>query len=192
MSEPQIRWRIALKKMSRREKLILSIMVITVLLGGVSVYFGPSVSRTLSVGGRNSAKQAMQFAREAIQKFKADDSIAKDLFSMRSAERAWQRDPFVDATTALSDNRMPARLEKKPATDRSPLNLTYTGYIEAGTQRLAIINGIEYSTGEAIDAQGHYVRRIQPHQVDIGKRDATDRIILKYSESGLVAGQSSK
>ena len=63
-----------------------------------------------------------------------------------------------------------------------PPSLVYTGYIEVGAQRLAIINDMEYTSGDAIDVQGHYVRRIQPHQVEIGKLKAPDTIILKLTE----------
>lgn len=56
-------------------------------------------------------------------------------------------------------------------------------------QRLAIINGMEYAPGESIGEQGYFVRRIQPHQVEIGKRKAPDVIILKLTAYEAITGK---
>ncbi|PID40760.1 MAG: hypothetical protein CR984_01520 [Proteobacteria bacterium] len=172
--------------MSKREKIILSIMVVTV-LSGVYVYWGASAPISRTVNGQDTMQQAMEFAREASRKLKAEDAdtTARELFSMRRAERAWQKDPFIDTTLSLSEKKSSRASNRAPVDAKSSIDMVYTGYIEAGSQRLAIINGIEYATGESVNDKGYYVRRIGPQQVDIGRRDAADMIILKYTESGV-------
>ena len=56
-------------------------------------------------------------------------------------------------------------------------------------QRLAIINGMEYAPGESNGEQGYFVRRIQPHQVEIGKRNAPDVIIIKLTAYEAITGK---
>ena len=168
--------------MSRREKVIVSIMVATALLGGYW-YYSPSAPNSHDRGERQSVEQIIRFAKAAIQKLRSDDSLSKDLFRMRTAERRWEKDPFIKSKAVLSDKQRVPAPQKKPVAEGTSMNLLYTGFIEVGAKRLAIINGIEYATGEVIDTQGHYIRRIQPHRVDIGKRDAPDMIILNYTES---------
>ncbi len=167
--------------MTRREKIIVSIMAATVLLGGY-LYWGP-----VTTGGRQgveekSVDQAFEFARNVIQKLKEDDALTMDLFTIRSAERKWEKDPFLKNDTMLSDTQQREVTDNATGTADTQMNLVYTGFLEVGTQRLAIINGIEYASGEAIDGQGHYVRRIHPHQVEIGKQHTPGVIILRLME----------
>ena len=167
--------------MTKREKIIVSIMAATILLGGY-LYWGP-----VTIGGRQEIEkktdgQALEFARKVVQKLKEDTALTMDLFTIRSAERKWEKDPFLKTDALLSDS--PQRKVPENATVVAGIQpeLVYTGFLEVGTQRLAIINGMEYTTGEAIDGQGHYVRRIHPQQVEIGNQHAPGIIILKLME----------
>jgi hypothetical protein len=167
--------------MSRREKIILSIMAATALLGGY-LYVGPLPTGSLQGLDKQSDVTAIDFAQKVIQKLKEDTSLTKDLFTIRSAERKWEKDPFLKNDTMLSDTQQREVTDDATGTADTQMNLVYTGFLEVGTQRLAIINGIEYASGEAIDGQGHYVRRIHPHQVEIGKQHTPGVIILRLME----------
>jgi hypothetical protein len=166
--------------MNRREKIIVAIMAATVLLGGY-LYLGPVPTGSRVEPEKQSDGPALEFAQKVIQKLKADKSLSKELFTIRSAERKWERDPFIKSDDLLSDTQQ-LEANDDPATAGSQPNLAYTGFLEVGSQRLAIINGTEYALGEAIDDQGHYLRRIHPHQVEIGKLNAPGVVILKLME----------
>jgi hypothetical protein len=172
--------------MSKREKIIVSLMVATVLLGGY-LYSLPGTTDNQRAVEMQLDASTTEFVHKVIQKFKQDTTLAVELFAIRSAERKWEKDPFLDSHAQLSDTPRRRVFEKTPATDDARLNLVYAGYVEVGSQRLAIINGMEYTTGETIDDQGYYVRRIQPHRVEIGKRNAPDVILLKLTafEAGM-------
>jgi hypothetical protein len=58
----------------------------------------------------------------------------------------------------------------------------YTGYLELGKTKLAVINGLEYSVGESLDPNGLYVKSISPHHVVIGKVDGLETIQLPLRE----------
>ena len=171
--------------MDRREKIIVSVMAATVLLGGY-LYFSPETTGSRPAVENQSHGPALDFAQKVIRKLKADTSLAMDLFTIRSAERQWEKDPFLNTDARLSDTQPHKAPDSPISTADTQLDLVYSGFLEVGTQRLAIVNGIEYASGEAIDGQGHYVRLIQPHQVEIGKRDAPDVIILKLTEYEVV------
>lgn len=54
-----------------------------------------------------------------------------------------------------------------------PADFSYTGYLDAGSRRLAIINGIEYMVGDQLDSGSLVVKSIDPEKVvleDAGKR----------------------
>ena len=80
--------------MTKREKIIVSIMAATVLLGGY-LYWGPVTTVGQQGVEKKSDSQALAFAQKVIQKLKADTSLTKDLFTIRSAERQWEKDPFL-------------------------------------------------------------------------------------------------
>lgn len=167
--------------LSKREKIIVLVMTVTVLMGGY-LYLGPGTTGSQSRVETLPGASAGDFVQKVIQQFKNDATLARDLFTIRSAEREWGEDPFLKSGASLSDTVRKTVQDKAPAGVVAQLDLVYTGYIEVGAQRLAIINDMEYSSGDAIDDLGHYVRRIRPYQVEIGKLHAPGTIVLKLTE----------
>ena len=163
-------------------------MVATVLLGGY-LYFGPVKTGSRQGVEKQSDGPALDFAQKVIQKLKEDNSLTRDLFTIRSAERKWEKDPFLKTDTLLSDSPKHEIHENATVSGGTQSNFVYTGFIEAGAQRLAIINGMEYASGDAIDDQGYYLSRIHPHQVEIGKPNTPGVIILKLTEYEAITGK---
>jgi len=163
-------------------------MAAAVLLGGY-LYMDPLTTGSRRGVETQSDGPALDFAQKVIQKLKEDTSLTRDLFAIRSAERKWEKDPFLKNDTLLSDSPRHEVPEKVTVSTDNESNWVYTGFIEVGAQRLAIINGMEYTTGDAIDGQGYYVRRIHPHQVEISKPNTPGVIILKLIEYEAIAGK---
>ncbi|MBC2713343.1 MAG: hypothetical protein HGJ94_20800 [Desulfosarcina sp.] len=173
--------------MDRREKIIVSVMAATMLLGGY-LYFIPGTTDGRRGVENQPAAPNLDFTQEIIRKFKEDTSLVRDLFTIRSAERKWGKDPFLKNDASLSDTQQRKAKVEAPVPNGPRSKLNYTGFLEAGSTRLAIINGIEYEAGESINREGYYVRRIRPHQVEIGKRKAPDVIILKLADHENISG----
>jgi len=62
---------------------------------------------------------------------------------------------------------------------------TYSGYLEIGDRRLAIINGIEYETGDELAMGGYIVRGIYPNRVVIEVKWRKEKIIVPLEEEVL-------
>ena len=174
--------------MSRREKIIVAVMAATVLLVGY-LYVGPLTTGSPQGVVKPSDGPALDFAQNVTQKLKADITLTKDLFTIRSAERKWEKDPFLKNDTLLSDTQQRIDPGTPTVVAGTQPDLVYTGFLEVGTQRLAIINGVEYASGEAIDGKGHYVRRIHPNQVEIGTQHASGVLILKLTDYEAISGK---
>ena len=56
--------------------------------------------------------------------------------------------------------------------------ILYTGYLEMGTTRLAIINGNEYATGDMLEQGGYVVRSITPSQIVLATTDGTKNMFI--------------
>ncbi|WP_319409866.1 hypothetical protein [uncultured Desulfosarcina sp.] len=174
--------------MSIREKIIVSVMAAAVLLGGY-LYVGPVTTGSRPGVEKQSDGPAFDFAQKVIQQLKEDTSLTRDLFTIRSAERKWEKDPFLKNDTLLSDSPKHENPDNATVSTDTESDWVYTGFIEVGAQRLAIINGMEYTSGDAIDGQGYYVRRIHPGQVEIGKPNTPGVIILKLTENEAISGK---
>ena len=51
--------------------------------------------------------------------------------------------------------------------------IRYTGYVEMGNVRLAIINGNEYETGDRLEQGGYIVKSISPTRVMLVTTDGS-------------------
>ena len=90
-----------------------------------------------------------------------------DAYIIARAEAEWKSDPFYktvvrERRTARERKAVPVKLKKVP--------LTYSGYVEMGDKRVAIIDGIEYETGEELEVAGYIIERIEPLEVVIGHK----------------------
>jgi hypothetical protein len=100
---------------------------------------------------------------------------------IQKAEAAWKQNPFVDIPKAQAQE-VKAESQKKP--DRPLPNLVYSGFLEVGSRRLAIINGIEYEAGDKLDPGGFTIKSILPTRVMITSAQwGATPIVLPLQES---------
>jgi type II secretory pathway component PulC len=84
------------------------------------------------------------------------------------AEREWTRDPFLDETSYKSWVQVKVPIKEETAAPK--IEFTYTGYLEVDKKRIAIINGVEYTEGEALDIKGFVLKSVSPTRVVIENR----------------------
>jgi len=173
--------------MSLREIIIVSIMLLTMLLGGY-LHFLPQTA--VNTGSEPStATPALGYAKEIASKFEKDTSLSKELFVIRKAEGRWDRDPYMAAGEAPSDSQAMNPVERAAKDDGRQREFVYTGFLQVGEKRLAVINGIEYLPGESIDGQRHFVRRIEPDRVEIGTIGTQAAIVIPLNDFDASGGE---
>ena len=155
--------------MSKREKIILFIMALVIVGGGI-YYF--STKREVVVQKRESElKELNTFVDETVTGINKNNLTAPEIRTIASAEAEWVRDPY----------RAPVEKEE----DRQKLldiSFTYTGYLKAGKKKIAVINGLEYLTGEEIEPGGFIAREIYPDRVVIEIKGQKQKIIVPLIE----------
>ena len=62
------------------------------------------------------------------------------------------------------------------------VSFTYTGYLQAGKKKIAVINGLEYLIGEEIEPGGFIAREIYPDRVVIEMKGQKQKIIVPLVE----------
>ena len=157
-------------KISKREKIILGLTVLALIYAGV-VFFFPGPGSSIPRLGAD-ADSAEGLVTEVVQSLARHHRTETEQIILEKAQIPWPADePFIPATASSSGGRKP---EGETIAESDPGAFSFTGYVEIGTKRLAIINGEEYETGDQITGSPYTVRAISPEQVRLG--DAGNRI----------------
>ena len=164
--------------MTTREKIIVGLMVLTVGYGAIELLLPrakvmPSTSLPAqSVEGLNA------FITKVADAVKAGTSDAGTL-AIQKAEAAWKQDPFMVIRKATSQVAEKAA-SKEPL--RPVPNMTYSGFLEIGAKRLAIINGMEYEAGDRLGTGGFTVKSVLPTKVIMTSSQGEIMLPLQESE----------
>lgn len=149
--------------MSRREKIILAITAVVAVLGlwiglGGQGIKGPAVPAASDEAGK---------AGIILASLK-DTAMAPDEFSLLAAIGSpWPAKAFYDKPFAQH--------EAKPV-----MQPRYTGYVELGTGKLAVVDGMEYQVGDALESGGYKVAAIAPDQVVLESLGNGQRLTIPY------------
>lgn len=165
--------------MSKREKIILAVMVLVVIYGVYSLFFASAKKIAGGVPKKNP-QEINQFVMGVAARL-SDEASTKQAHVLALAKSEWPRDPFLalkppEETRTVVETVAPEKLPEE--------TFTYSGYLQMGDRTLAIINGIEYETGDRLEKDGSIVKKIGPERVVIGPRSnrGKDRT-LKLEES---------
>lgn len=161
--------------MTTREKIIVGIMLLTVGYGAVELFMPRSKDATpLPVQSTENLNAFIGKVADAVRVATADASA----IVIQKAEAAWKQDPFMVIRKAPTP---PA--EKTPAKEtlRSLPAMTYSGFLEIGSKRLAIINGMEYEAGDKLGPGGVTIKSVLPNKVIM--TSSQGEIVLPLQES---------
>lgn len=158
--------------MSKREKTIVTVMILSVLYGAYALFFAKQAKvgdAADSVGDLNVG----QFITEISKGMKNGGASDAERYILSNAEKPWGEDPFFNEESILKE---------KPATpDRADTRLplfSYSGFISMGNRNLAIIDGQEYGIGESLEPDGFVVKSITPVQVVLSLPDGEPDIVI--------------
>jgi hypothetical protein len=163
--------------MSKREKIILVLTAIAVLYGAFE-YLWPSGENAVPVQSRKSTEELNAYVT-GIAASLAPMSVSKtEKYAIASAAAKWAEDPFLKAI--LPEKQGP--IESEGTIPVEEHNFRYTGYIEMGDTRLAIINGREYTAGEELELPGYFLLEIDASKVRIGRKGSNQTVVIPLEE----------
>ncbi len=160
--------------MSNREKIIVVVAVLAIIYGVYIVFLEPSAQQPTVKTSSNQLEDLNTFITKVAAATKEGLS-EKDSEIIKRAEKAWVRDPLIRMRKPVEIEEEIQQAEKETQPEGMIL---YTGYLEMGTTRLAIINGNEYAAGDTLDQGGYVVRRISPNQIVLATTDGTDNMFI--------------
>ena len=152
--------------MAKRRKIILMTVMLAIVYGAYSFFLESPLKRSTVDTGINKGELNKMIA-DVAENLSKEGLDKADAYIIARAEAEWKSDPFYktvvrERRTARERKAVPVKLKKVP--------LTYSGYVEMGDKRVAVINGIEYETGEELEVAGYIIERIEPLEVVIGHK----------------------
>ena len=168
--------------MSKREKIILVLMALTVVYGFYALFIaGPPRRGGSSIAAKSESKL------ETFNKFIASVAAMTkgglsdiDSYIIERIPAKWTKDPLLNTK---GDFKFDEASEVLAATTTENLKLTYSGFLQMGDKSLAIINGMEYEAGEMLPQTDFRVGKILPNRVVILMRGGKQRVSIPIEET---------
>jgi hypothetical protein len=157
--------------MGTRQKIVLGIMTVAILYFAVDFLTPARKSQAIDLKQEQEELNTFVTTMTATLGKDAPKNLGALIFSR--AEREWTQDPFLDQKSYQSWIQAKTAAQEKKVKDAvvaPKIDFTYTGYLEAGGKRMAIVNGSEYREGEALDIKGYVLTSVSPANVVIMNR----------------------
>jgi len=155
-------------KVSTREIILVAAMLAAVLYGAYD-FFVVSPPNPSGTGGGGNAVQIDALIAEASKVLAEGRSYPVYAAVVEGAGTDWGRDPFY--------------ADKGPAVSTPTLGpVAYTGYLEIGARRIAVIDGVSYEIGDELEVGGYRVKRIRSSSVVIEEKGTGKGITVPLLE----------
>jgi hypothetical protein len=159
--------------MSKREKIIVGVMVFSILFA--LVYF---LSPAITGRGEKPADSytgSEKIIQEIAAELKKVASSPNENYVIARAEAAWAKDPFYKKV-------MPVAAKTGPG-GAGGSDFVYSGYVDMGERKLAVINGNTYQVGEKLDiGSAFYLKSVEPSRAVIVDRQNQRNIVIKLKD----------
>ncbi|HTZ39778.1 MAG TPA: hypothetical protein VMB77_06460 [Syntrophales bacterium] len=156
--------------MSKREKIIVVVMVFSVLFS-LAYYLTPSLTGTGEKPGEQYV-DSEKIIQEIAVELKKVAALPNENYVIARAEAAWTKDPFY--------RKMQQAPEKTAAGARE---IVYSGFVDMGEKKLAVINGSTYQVGEKLDfGTAFFLKSVEPLRVVIADRQNQRNIVIKLKD----------
>jgi hypothetical protein len=166
---------------TNREKIIVVFALLALAYGAYEVFFhSPPKAPTFQSSSKGKSLDTLNSFITKVAEAAQEGLSDTDNYIIQRAEAQWIQDPLIRI-------RKPLKVETEPedvvTTEVPEMEIAYTGYIEMGSMRLAIINGNEYASGDRLEQGDYIVRSISATQVVLITTDRNkNRFIVPLQE----------
>ncbi|HQN26761.1 MAG: hypothetical protein PHV00_02285 [Syntrophales bacterium] len=156
-------------KLEPRQIVILGIMVLAILYGAYELLFtgrkGPAAPVTAQQG-----VDLTTFITDMSAVLGKDAPSRIDAQAIQRAEAEWLRNPFApprnDPQWAAA-RTAPQAATGAAAAGPAKASFNYTGYVDMGHKKIAIVNGNAYAAGDALDVEGYVLKGVTPSRITL-------------------------
>ena len=159
-----------MKKLTTRQIVILAVMLLAALYAGYD-FLSKGRKGATAVDTGKKVEELGVLVKDITTILTKDAPSPAAAHMIKQAETPWPRDPFYEKIEAreVSVTREMAQASALAAVKGKIL---YTGYLDTGRKKIAIINGNEYISGNAIDVEGYVLKSIDPTRITLYNKAA--------------------
>lgn len=169
--------------MTTREKVIVGLMCLTIIYGAWELIGNRKKAGPTVAANENPVEDARKFINDFSKKLAAENGTDKYAGIIDKAGEDWSKDPFLLQSDALKNEKEIKKPAKAMEIIQPIPHFTYTGFLEVGNAKLAIINGSEYAAGDSLNVDDYYVKTITPQRVVIAQTKGPETLELLLQES---------
>ena len=163
--------------MSKQEKVIVVIAALVVIFGIYSFFIASPDKRTRIEAGKDITK-LNKLVNDVTEELQKGSLTEAEEYIIAQAGAEWTKSPFFEGRPSWKPGIGDIAQAEK-------VEFTYTGYVELGKKRLAIINELDYQIGEYLVGEssksgGHIVKGIYPDRVILKPGGKQKAITVKF------------
>lgn len=153
-----------MSKLTTSQKIIFSILALSVIFLIYDLFLSSPVKKpAVTEGGGVRKPEELKSLLSGLSIQMTKEKIPdKYIYLINRAEANWPRNPFYDGKRYRD-----FVLSRKSEQEIKGLTIKYSGYLDLGGKKMAIINDGEYGEGEPLHIEGYMLRHIYPDRVTI-------------------------
>ena len=154
--------------LNKRQIIILSLAVVAVCYALYELV----IARPAAVKAKAASEtNADAFVGDLQQDLIREIVAGMDTHMIKKAEAEWERNPFWEKQAFRE-------WAAKEGSVGTSAKMIYSGYVDSGKRRLAVINGYEYREGEELEMEGFFLKKITPsHVLIVNKNTGNEKEI---------------
>ena len=143
-------------------------MLLTVVFGVYTVFFEDKgeAPGQVPINPTKELESLNPFITKIAEASKAGLSN-EDKYIIELAEAEWKQDPLISAELKDRPESEIQKAKQVAPVSIPDLSIAYTGFMQMGDIKFAIINGVEYATGDRLEQGDYILRSITPSRVVI-------------------------
>ena len=155
--------------LKKREIIILAVAAVFVLYAGYEYLIGSTSKKVQTTASVGSVK-ADNFVNEIIKDLSKDNTTDSDAYVMSRMAADWGKNPFWKKDLYKAWVNREGRVQGSGALAK----IIYSGYVDSGKNKMAVINGFEYKIGDELETEDYILKQITPSKIVI---------VNKYTEN---------
>ena len=164
-----------MKKLEKRQIIILAVAAIFALYAAYELLIaGPAAKKAKMHAAAAQTESVANVTGATVAGYQVS---AAEAYIVKIAETDWNKNPFWEKA---SYQEFAGKEAGAPAVNTA--KIIYSGYMESGRKKVAIINGAEYEIGEALDIEGYVLKSVSPSRVVVVNRNTGDALTVPIQE----------
>jgi len=161
-------------KLNKRQIIIFVIAALFILYAAYEYLISGPVGKKVKTGTDSAEINA--FVSDLQKDVIKDITAGVDAYIIGRAEADWQRNPFWERHSYKD------WAAREGVAGVSASKIVYSGYVDSGKKRLAVINGLEYRVGEQLEMEGYILKGITPSKVLIVNKNTGNEVEIPIQE----------